>query len=213
MLLLGGRRCPDFRMRRLLLISPQAIDACPRAAVRSRPPPPTVSATPRCALPRLAMSWSLGLGLTGVFASAPPRGTGTIRTTAFTLVEHANGTATLTINPDVLLEPSTLQSDLQQDGIPAMVTTGSFCSSHPAPAGFRRVVTEQRSSPDTMTINPAAMPAGAELSFGHFKLGSAQETAVALIDTNPCACSNVAPHAPRNGDTVVHDLPWGPNAR
>ena len=91
----------------------------------------------------------LGIGLTGVLNSAPPRGTGTIQTTAFTLIEHANGTATLTINPDVLLEPNTLQSDLQQDGIPAMVTTGSFCSSHPGPTGFRQVVTGQRSSPGT----------------------------------------------------------------
>lgn len=155
----------------------------------------------------------LGLGLAGVFASARPSGAGTIWTTAFTLVEHANGTATLTINPDVLLEPSTLQSDLQHDGIPAMVTTGSFCSSHPAPAGFRQVVTGQRSSPDTMTINPAAMPAGTKLSFGNFKLGSGQETAVTLVDTNSYTCSNVAPHAPRKGDMVVHNLPWGPQAR
>jgi hypothetical protein len=40
----------------------------------------------------------LGLGLTGAFGSAP-RGTGTIRTAAFTLIEQANGTATLTIRP------------------------------------------------------------------------------------------------------------------
>ena len=38
----------------------------------------------------------LGLGLSWAFGSAPARGTGTIRTTAFTLVKNANGTATLT---------------------------------------------------------------------------------------------------------------------
>ena len=40
--------------------------------------------------------------------------------------------------------PSTLQSDLEQDGIPAMVTVGSFCSSDPAPAGFLQVVSIPR---------------------------------------------------------------------
>ena len=72
-------------------------------------------------------------------------GTGTIQTAAFTLVSNANGTATLTINPQVLLEPGTLQRDLAQDGIPAMVTVGSFCSSDPAPAGFLQVVSIPRS--------------------------------------------------------------------
>ena len=70
----------------------------------------------------------LGLELSGGLGSSPAPGTGTIRTAAFTLIRHTNGTATLTINPQVLLDPSTLQSDLAQDGIPAKVTTGSFCS-------------------------------------------------------------------------------------
>ena len=83
----------------------------------------------------------LGLGLSGGIGSSPARGTGTIRTAAFTITRNANGTATLTINPQVLFDPSTLQSDLAQYGIPAKVTTGSFCSSDPAPSGFSQVVT------------------------------------------------------------------------
>jgi hypothetical protein len=142
----------------------------------------------------------LGLGLSGAFGSATAPGTGTIRTAAFTLVEHADGTATLTINPDVLLEPGTLQSDLQQDGIPAMVTTGRFCFSDPGPAGFNQVVTGQRSSPDTMMINPAAMPAGTELSFGYFELSSGQETLDTLIDTSSYTCTSTAPVAPPPGE-------------
>jgi hypothetical protein len=147
----------------------------------------------------------LGLGLTGSFGSAPARGTGTIRTTAFTLVKHANGTATLTINSGVFLEPSTLQRDLQQDGIPAIVTAGSFCSSDPGPAGFNQVVTGQKHS-DTVTINPAAMPAGTELSFGYFQLSPGQETAMGLIDTNSYTCASAVPTAPPIGSAgmVVH---------
>jgi hypothetical protein len=160
----------------------------------------------------------LGLGLTGAFGSAavsgtgasrttvPARSTGTIRTTAFTLVKHANGTVTLTINPGVLLEPSTLQSDLKQDGIPAMVTSGKFCSSDPAPAGFNQVVTSQKPT-HTMTIKPAAMPAGTELGFGYFQLSSGQETAAGLIDTSSYTCTSTAPTIPPPGASfmVVHN--------
>ena len=151
---------------------------------------------------------ALGLGLTG---SAPAHGTGTIRTAAFTLVSNANGTATLTINPNVLLEPGTLESDLAQDGIPAMVTTGSFCSSDPAPAGLSQVVSIQKSQlaapppvvgkpqqrpARTMTINPATLPAGTELSFGNFQLANGAQTSYTLIDTGSYTCTSTAPASP-----------------
>jgi hypothetical protein len=153
----------------------------------------------------------LGLGLTGAFGPAAVSGTGTIRTTAFTLVKHANGTVTLTINPGVLLEPGTLQRDLQQDGIPAKVTVGSFCSSDPAPAGFNQVVnavvpglkgTPMTVNP-TLTINPAAMPARTELSFGYFQLSLGQETAAGLIDTNSYTCTSTAPTTPQAGASAI----------
>jgi hypothetical protein len=162
----------------------------------------------------------LSLGLTGAFSSAVARGTGTIRTVAFTLVEHANGTVTLTINQNVLLEPSTLQSDLRQDGIPALVTAGSFCSSDPSPAGFSQVVVAgQQKTPPTFTINPAAIPAGTELSFGYFQLANAigtgnpgQESAAALIDTNSYTCASTAPTATPAGGFMEVWVPGGPKA-
>lgn len=46
---------------------------------------------------------ALAVGLTGVTGSA--HRVGTIRTAAFTLVSHSDGTATLTANPLVLLDP------------------------------------------------------------------------------------------------------------
>jgi hypothetical protein len=181
----------------------------------------------------------LGLGLTGAFGSAagtgairttapargtgtvraPARGTGTVRTVAFTLAEHANGTATLTINLSVLMDPATLKADLQQDGIAALVTAGSFCSSDPSPAGFNQVVggkssqpTLQRSSQLTVTINPAAMPAGTELSFGNFRVSQGAETAFGLIFTNSYTCTSTTPvfAAPPGADVVVAWKAGGP---
>jgi hypothetical protein len=147
---------------------------------------------------------ALAVGLTGVIGST--HHPGIIRTTAFTLASNANGTATLTINPRVLLDPSTLQSDLKQDGIPAMVTVGSFCSSDPPPAGFLRVVSfqpqprgsghQQPVADPTVTFNPSAMPAGTELSFGNFQLADGQQTSFALIDTGSYTCTSTAPTAP-----------------
>jgi hypothetical protein len=160
----------------------------------------------------LAAATALAIGLTGILGSAPARGTGTIRTAAFTLVEHANGTATLTINPNELLNAAALQNDLQQDGIPALVTTGSFCSSDPAPAGFSQVVSFYPSPPrsgwaqlqagvhPTITFNPAAMPAGTELSFGYFQLSSgAQQADFVLINTSSYTCTDTPPSGPPVG--------------
>ena len=98
----------------------------------------------------------------------------TIRTASFTLVSNSDGTATLTINPKELLDPAALQSDLAQYGIPAKVTSGSFCFSDPHPDGFSQVVSsyparEGSYSPQsgvqpTITIDPSAMPAGVSFS-------------------------------------------------
>jgi hypothetical protein len=146
---------------------------------------------------------ALVLGLTGVLGPAPARGAGTIRTAAFTLVRNADGTDALTIHPRVLFDPTTLQNDLARYGIPARVTTGSFCSSDPAPADLSQVMTSspalqgnggyQHLQDPTVTIDPAAMPAGSELSFGTFQVSTGQETAIALIDTNSYTCTSTAP--------------------
>src|SRR5439155_662245 len=129
---------------------------------------------------------------------------GTIRTASFTLLSNSNGTATLTINPKELLDPAALQSDLAQYGIPAKVTSGSFCTSDPHPAGFSQVVsfypagpgttTPQSGVQPTITIDPSAMPAGAELSFGYFRLPSGEQQAdVVLIDSNSYTCTSTPP--------------------
>jgi hypothetical protein len=105
-----------------------------------------------------------------------------------------------------LLDPGALQSDLAQDGIPAKVTSGSFCSSDPHPAGFSQVVSvnwpsnvsPQSGVQPTITIDPSAMPAGAELSVGYFQLSSGeaageQQADVVLIDTSSYTCTSTPP--------------------
>lgn len=155
-----------------------------------------------------AAGTALALSLAGVPSTAPAPSTGPIRTAAFTLTSNPDGTATLTLNVDELLNTSALQSDLTKNGIPAKVTSGSFCSSDPAPDGFSRaVVLKAPWSPDppaggtvtppadqptiTVTIDPAAIPAGAALSVGDFRTASGQQKAfLSLIDTSAFTCSS-----------------------
>jgi hypothetical protein len=175
----------------------EAITARGRARRRRR----LAGATGLCAV-GAAAGTVLALGLTGV--AGPARAHGTIRTAAFTLISHADGTDTLTLKPAALLDPAALQRDLQAHGIPAMVTSGSFCTSDPPPDGFTQVVTLPGpgswtpQSPPTMTIDPSAMPPGAELSIGYFQLRSGQaageqEAALVLIDTSSYTCSTTPP--------------------
>ena len=97
----------------------------------------------------------------------------------------------------MLLDARTLRNDLARYGIPSKVTTGSFCSTDPAPAALRQVVTSSPSasggSSRIITINPAAMPAGTELSFGSFQLATGQETVYTLIDTSSFGCTTTVP--------------------
>ena len=153
-----------------------------------------------------AAATALALGVTGVLG---PAGTsGTIRTASFTLTSNSNGTATLTISPKELLDPAALESDLANYGIPAKVTSGSLCTSDPAPAGFSQVVSSSPAGPSTatptpvaqptITIDPAAMPAGTELSVGDFQLTSGefsgeQQADFLLIDANSYTCSTTPP--------------------
>jgi hypothetical protein len=161
----------------------------------------------------VAASAAVVVGLTGVTGSAPAHSTGTIRTAAFTLIRHANRTVTLTINPNELLNAAALQNDLQQYGVPAMVTSGSFCSSDPAPAGFSQAVSfyprattgqfvpkptgkTLRGVHPTITFNPAAMPAGTELSFGVFQPSSGpQQTDFVLVNSSSYTCTSTPPPA------------------
>lgn len=177
-------------------------------------------------------SIALSLALTGSTSTNGPgtgatESAGTIRTAGFTLVSDTNGVATLTMNPTVLFDSATLESDLAKDGIPAKVTDGSFCSSDPAPAGYSQVVSvsplpqgglpvgdKSDASPQnsqegnaivpdrTVTINPAAMPDGAELSVGIFEVPNGEEVFSTLIDASSYTCSNTPPDS---GNGTVHD--------
>ena len=196
----------------------EAITARGRARRRHR-----LSSAAGVSVAGVAAGTALAFGLSSAHGPAPVHGTilapGTIRTAAFKIVKKSNGKATLTLNPNEFLDPATLQSDLAKYGIPAKVTSGSFCSSDPAPAGFSHVVSlppreapvpPQSGAPHTITFDPAAMPAGTELSFGFFQLTSGgQQLSFALIDASSYSCTStpLGPAGPPEGSQLVYGDP------
>jgi hypothetical protein len=153
----------------------------------------------------------VALGLAGALGGhSPARAGTTIRTAAFTLAKNASGTATLTLTRDQIFDPAALQQALQQDGIPALVDTDSYCSSSPAPPSphgigiisvqlpdgtpvGKSTPGHQQSTPaDAVTvINPAAMPAGTELFFDYVE--SARALIGGLVYTHSYTCSSGLP--------------------
>ncbi len=167
---------------------------------------------------------ALALGVTGAFT--PAAKLGTIRRVAYTLRHNADGTDTLTLNPGELLDPAQLESDFAQYGIPAKVTSGSYCASDPEPAGFSQAVTvpgqgtsqagSQTGSGEgpAITIDPSQIPSGTELSVGDFDLTSgqfagSQQATVTLINTGSYSCTGTPPD-PSTGDLNL--LYGGPNS-
>ncbi len=158
---------------------------------------------------------ALALGVSGAFT--PAAKLGTIHRAAYTLRHNSNGTDTLTLKAGELLDPSQLQSDFAQYGIPAQVTSGSYCTSDPAPAGFSQAVTFQQGTwqhgsgtPDTITIDPSQIPSGTELSVGYFQLTSGpkageQQANMSLINTGSYSCTTTAPDM-NQPDTSNQDL-------
>ncbi len=145
------------------------------------------------------------LGLASVLAggSAPALAGGQVHTTAFTLVKNANGTVSLTLTMGQMFNPNALQQALGQDGIPALVKINTQCASDPEPAAPGKVLTVELPDgspvtgrpgtpvpvpPDAVNvIDPAAIPAGAELFFDYVNNG--HDLTFHLIDTGSYTCN------------------------
>lgn len=163
------------------------------------------------------------VGLTGAGGPASPAGkagtgtTGTTRTAAFTLTRNANGTDTLRLSTRQMLDPAELQRALARDGIPALVKSGTYCSSTPRlpmPTTIGVLTIERpdgtqvgppaapgRPGPHNVVIppnavfviNPARMPAGSELFFDYVSHGLSS----GLINPNSYTChAGAMPAAP-----------------
>jgi hypothetical protein len=131
------------------------------------------------------------VGGAGTISPGPSgnRGTGAIRTIAFTLTGNADGTDTLILTAGQVFDSAVLHRALAQHGIRALVKTNAWCSSSPAPPNpasvgalaFSTPVKSPHGPPAAgfavggpirahirVVINPAKMPRGTELFFGYY---------------------------------------------
>ncbi|MGH8960077.1 MAG: hypothetical protein ACRDWT_02540 [Jatrophihabitantaceae bacterium] len=136
----------------------------------------------------VAVAVALVLLLSG--GSAPSGERSGTQLTAFTLSDGLHGAATLTLhkNSSTRLDPDQLRRALAHRGITALVKVGSWCDTTVEPAGIHQAVTVVHDSngDPALSIQPSAIPAGAELSIGYFS----SRTVLALIQTSaPQICS------------------------
>jgi hypothetical protein len=133
---------------------------------------------------------AIALVALGLDANHGTPGTPNARLVAFTLSTETGGSTSLTLHKGAQyrLDPDALRRALADHGIPALVTVGKTCDTNPEPAGLDQVVTAYRQSSGDVfiTINPAAIPAGAELSIGYFP----SHTSYGLIEQHaPRSCT------------------------
>jgi hypothetical protein len=135
-----------------------------------------------------------------------------IRTAGYTLISDTSGKVKLTIKLGKLFRPARLQSDLARFGIPAKVTDGRFCTSDPAPTGLSRVVSPGTGGRQSITFDPAAIPAGTELSFGRLRLKEhAQVVGIALVKAGSYSCSTRLSSELMHGEWLGYArIPAGP---
>lgn len=180
-------------------------DSVAALAMRERPPLAAITARGRAHQRRrmaglaglgaggAATGTVLALGLTGVLGAAAPApgagatgasapSAGTIRTAAFTLARNANGTDTLTLTRSQMFDPAVLQQALARRGIPALVRTGTYCSSSPAapdPVSLGVLSIRPRIRPPS-----TAVPAPGDLKPGGLKPGGLKSGGPKPLDLN-----------------------------
>jgi hypothetical protein len=120
---------------------------------------------------------------------------------AFTVTSGPGGATNLTLRKggQWQVNAAALREALAQHGIPALVTVGKFCDTHPDPAGLDQVLTANKQADGNVdvTFNPRALPPGAELSIGlfpaHTKFNLIEENTPVHCDTDPGQVTAPAP--------------------
>jgi hypothetical protein len=111
---------------------------------------------------------------------------------AFSVTRGPGDSTSLILRKGQSLDASALRQALAEQGIPALVTVGTFCRSTPAPAGGVSQIlspTMLANGSEAVEIDGQAMPAGTRLSVGYF-LNSVR---LGLIeDGAPLSCASTS---------------------
>lgn len=124
-----------------------------------------------------------------------------IHAAAFSVDSNGAGTVTVTIMRNhVHIDPAALRHALAEAGVPALVTAGRVCYVPGPSAGLGQVLGPPRHVPGgntVLTITPAAIPRGQELSIGFFGVPGGGGIHVSLVpDKAPLTCTSLPPAPP-----------------
>jgi hypothetical protein len=134
----------------------------------------------------IAACAALTVGLTNTHGTtAPPGGGKVTRGPAYVLTSDVNGTDTLTLTMSQFFNPTSLQRALTNHGVPALVKSGSVCTSSPAPDGG--VLSIRTDPPNTVTtFNPATFPSGTELFVGYSRTDRSAFITLVYVNSHTC---------------------------
>jgi len=147
------------------------------------------------------------LAVSGSGRSPTSGGPATPQLVAFTVVSGPNGSSALTLRKGAQyrLDPDALRQALAQHGISAVVNVDKMCDTSPEPNGLDQVISSRRLADGSVftTFNPAAMPAGSEVSIGYFPTF----TGFALIEDGAALRCTTNPGGPAGAGPGPHAQP------
>jgi hypothetical protein len=147
------------------------------------------------------------VAVTSSGGSQSPDRPATAQLVAFTVASGPNGSTALTLRKGAQyrLDPDGLRQALAEHGIRAVVNVGRMCDTTPEPKALDQVISSRRLADGSVftTFDPAAMPAGSEISIGYFPT----HTAFALIDDSATLRCSTNPGVPSSKGPGVQVQP------
>jgi hypothetical protein len=121
-----------------------------------------------------------------------------IHTDAFWVDTNAHGTVTITLMRDYTrIDPAALRHALAKAGVPALVTPGTVCYVPGPVSALTQVLSAPTHLADgstTVTISPAAIPPGSEISIGYFQVSGGGGIHITLVPEHaPLTCTSTPP--------------------
>jgi hypothetical protein len=181
----------------------------PSRAIRLRKPAAAVLAAAAVVIGAVGISHALGNGSAGNSSGRASR-TGRTgsepvhpRLASFSVDKAANGSVTVTMFSNHAPRAAALRNALAKAGVPALVTVGTVCYVPGPVSGLGQAITRPPHVPfgtAVITVTPAAIPSGSELSIGYFSLpgGSGSGIHVTIVPAHAhLTCKAEPPFGPQ----------------
>jgi hypothetical protein len=139
-----------------------------------------------------AMALALGGAAPAHSGSPSAASRSPVRLAAYSVTSGPGNSTTLVLHKGQQLDANALRAALARDGIPALVTVGTFCHLAPGPSAGNSVIknllaqpSSQADGSDVLVITGSSLPPGTRLSIGY---GSSWIRFAVVPDDAPLSC-------------------------